>query len=106
MLLQERYSLAAVGEAADSAELLAQLTADHFEVVILVWELSGQPPEDLLPALHRLSERPSVIVLSGRPELEPRARAAGADAFVSMCDPPQRLLATLQAIDDDNLSEA
>jgi DNA-binding NarL/FixJ family response regulator len=98
LLLQERYVSVVVGEAADSAELLAQLAAQQPTVVLLEWDLPGQSTEDLLPAVRGLDHRLEVIVLSGRPELEPRARAAGADAFVSLCDPPQRLLAALQAL--------
>ncbi len=95
----EAPDLEVVGEAADSAELLAQLAAQQPNVVLLEWDLPGQPTEDLLPAVRGLDHRLEVIILSGRPELEPRARAAGADAFVSLCDPPQRLLAALQAIE-------
>ena len=99
LFLQERHASEVVGEAADSAELLAQLAAQQPNVVLLEWGLPDQPMEDLLPAVRGLDHRLEVIILSGRPELEPRARAAGADAFVSWCDPPQRLLAALQAIE-------
>jgi len=99
LLLQERHASEVVGEATDSAELLAWLATQRPNVVLLEWDLPGQPMEDLLPAVRDLDHRLEVIILSGRPELEPRARAAGADAFVSLCDPPQRLLAALQAIE-------
>jgi DNA-binding NarL/FixJ family response regulator len=36
-----------------------------------------------------------VIALSGRPAARRSAMAAGADAFVSKADPPERLLKTI-----------
>jgi len=103
LLLGERRALEVAAEATDSTELLANLSAGSCDVVLLDWELPGLPAADLLSALHRLYERLSVIVLSGRPELEAMARAAGADAFFSMCDPPKRLVETLQALGERSL---
>ena len=98
ILFREEPGLDVIGEAADSQGLLALAKSLRPDVVLLDWELPGQPAADLLAALSKLNGRPSVIVLSGRPELESSARAAGADAFVSMVDPPKRLLAALRAI--------
>jgi DNA-binding NarL/FixJ family response regulator len=44
-----------------------------------------------------------VVVLSGRPEVRREALAAGADAFVSKVDPPERLLAALHAMDSRSM---
>jgi hypothetical protein len=41
-----------------------------------------------------------VIVLSGRPELEPAVRDAGAHAFFNLGEPPRRLLSALRAIQE------
>lgn len=98
ILLREEPGLDVVGEAADSQELLALAESHRPDIVLLDWDLPGQPVAHLLAALRGLNSRPSVVILSGRPELEPTARAAGADAFVSMGDPPRRLLAALHAI--------
>jgi hypothetical protein len=40
-----------------------------------------------------------VIALSGRPEARQAAIYAGADAFVSKADPPERLLMTIRSVD-------
>jgi DNA-binding NarL/FixJ family response regulator len=98
MFLEEGHGFQVVGEAADSEELLAEVESKHPDVVLLEWELPGQPAVDLLPRLRSLNSRLCVIVLSGRPDLEEEARATGADFFVSLGDPPKRLLATLQAL--------
>ncbi len=98
ILLREEPGLDVIGEAADSQELLALAKSHRPDIVLLDWELPGQSAAGLLAALRELNRRPSVVILSGRPELEPSARAAGADSFVSMGDPPKRLLAVLHAI--------
>ncbi len=98
ILFREETGLDVIGEAADSQELLALAESHRPDIVLLDWDLPGQPAADLVAALCGLTARPSVVILSGRPEMEPTARAAGADAFVSMCDPPRRLLAALHTI--------
>ena len=101
LLLQEASGFEVVGEAADSEELLAEVQAKYPNVVLLEWELPSQPGLELLPALRGRNGRPVVIVLSGRPELERAVRDAGAHAFFNLGEPPQRLLAILQAIQED-----
>jgi DNA-binding NarL/FixJ family response regulator len=101
LLLHEGRGFQVVGEAADSEELLAEVRGKHPNVVLLEWELPGQSSIDLLPTLKSLNSRLCVIVFSGRPELEEAARAAGADLFFSLGEPPKRLLAALQAFDGE-----
>jgi DNA-binding NarL/FixJ family response regulator len=43
-----------------------------------------------------------VIVLSGRPEARQAVLDAGADAFVSKVEPPERLLAAIAAAEHSN----
>jgi DNA-binding NarL/FixJ family response regulator len=64
-------------------------------LVLLDWGLPGLPSKALLPALRALCPHLKVVVLSGRPEARQAALDAGADAFVSKIDPPERLLAAL-----------
>lgn len=100
-LLQEASGFEVVGEAADSEQLLAEIQAKHPNVVLLEWGLPGQPGLKLLPALRSHDGRSVVIVLSGRPELKRAVQDAGAHAFFNLGEPPQRLLAMLQAIKED-----
>jgi DNA-binding NarL/FixJ family response regulator len=106
LFLHEGRGFQVVGEAADSEELLAEVRSKHPNVVLLEWELPGQPTIDFLPRLRGVNSRMSVIVFSGRPELEEAARTAGADLFFSLGDPPKRLLAALQAFDGEKGLEA
>lgn len=95
LLLEENPELDVVGEATEAGELLAQVDMACPDLVLLDWELPGSQAADLLPALRQHLPHLVVIALSGRPEARQSALDAGADAFVSKGDPPERLLATL-----------
>lgn len=95
LLLEEDPRLDVVGEATEAEELLAQVEVTSPDLVLLDWELPGSQAADLLFALHQHYPHLAVIALSGRPEAGRAALAAGADAFVSKGDPPERLLAVL-----------
>ena len=87
-----------VGECSDLESLVVQSKEFNPDLVLLDWELRGRPATALLFAAHAPNFRPKTIVLSGRPEAEQAALAAGADAFVSKADPPDRLLSTLREL--------
>ncbi|MFN2169387.1 MAG: response regulator [Anaerolineae bacterium] len=96
ILLREEADLQVIDEATDSEALVAHVETFRPDVVVLDWRLPGQPLAQLIAALHNHNKRPGVIVLSGRPEIEQDVRAAGADAFFHMGDPPWRLVALLR----------
>lgn len=85
-----------VGETAEARHLLQQVEQTLPDVILLDWELPGFSPNGLLHRLHALFPGLKVIALSGRPEARQAALEAGVDAFVSKCDPPDRLLAALR----------
>jgi len=87
-----------IGECSDLESLMVQVKKFKPALVLLDWELRGRPATALLFAAHTLNFRPKTIVLSGRPESEQAALAAGADAFVSKADPPEYLLNTLRKL--------
>jgi DNA-binding NarL/FixJ family response regulator len=96
-LLRQQAGLVVVGEAAHAAELLARAGETAPDVVLLGWDLPGLPAAELPAALRRACPGARLIVLSSRPEARQAALAAGADAFVSKIDPPERLLAAISA---------
>ena len=96
LLLEQELAPETVGEAAEAEMLLAQIAASCPELVLLDWGLPGMAAEDLLIALRQTCAALTIIVLSGQPEAEEKALAAGADAFVSKADPPERLLAAMR----------
>ena len=94
-LLEQQTGVQVVGEAAHTAALLSQVQEACPDLVLLDWNLPDVAAVELLPALRELCPSLPVIALSGQPEVRRAALAAGADAFVSKADPPERLLAAL-----------
>ena len=101
-LLEERSGFEVVGEAADAEDLLAQIEAACPDLVLLSWGLPGPTGADLLPALRSACDDLYVIVLSGRPEARQVVLDAGANAFVSKVEPPERLLAAIASAEHTN----
>ncbi len=99
--LQEEQGLILAGETSRAEALLALVEATRPDLVLLDWELLDQPVADLLSALQALDFQVKVIVLSSQPDIQQAALAAGVDAFVSKGDPPERLLTTLRAIQQE-----
>jgi DNA-binding NarL/FixJ family response regulator len=95
LLLEQEEDIEVVAEAPDSLSLLAQVEKSRPDLVLLDWSLQATMAVDLLVALRALCPGLAVIVLSGQPDAEQDALDAGADAFVSKADPPERLLAAI-----------
>lgn len=95
-----------IQETADLDGLARQVKDFQPDLVLLDWELPGRPAAALLLVLHGLTYHPRVIVLSTRPESEQDALAAGADAFVSKSDPPERLLTSVRHLVQEAREEA
>jgi DNA-binding NarL/FixJ family response regulator len=108
LLLEHEPGLRVVGETDKVEGLLAQLKAVKPDLILLDWELpdpsvtyaSPDPGSNILSVLRSHCPHLQVIALSGRPEARQAALAAGADAFVSKGDPPERLLSTLRTIEE------
>jgi DNA-binding NarL/FixJ family response regulator len=98
-LLERQPGIEVVGEAANSEGLLNQVKTTCPDLVLLDWSLLDAVANDLLPILREADPELSVIVLSGRPEMRRTALTAGADAFVSKTDPPERLLNAIRFVD-------
>jgi DNA-binding NarL/FixJ family response regulator len=95
--INEQPHMVIVGECLQADTLSNQVEMLHPDLLLLDWDLPGRSTSQL-PALSTSRGRPWVIVLGVRPEAEKAALAAGADAFLSKADPPERLLAVLQQI--------
>ena len=97
LLLEQDADIEILGEAVDTTGLLDWAKAACPDVVLLDWELPGLPAAEVLELLRLRCPGLRVIALSGRPRTRQAALAAGADAFVSKGDPPECLLAALDA---------
>jgi DNA-binding NarL/FixJ family response regulator len=98
MLLRHEPGLTLTGESSDAESLVLESRELVPDLILLDWELAGRPSHSLIADLKESVPHLQVIVLSGRPESEKRALAAGADVFVSKTDPPDRLLAAVQGL--------
>jgi DNA-binding NarL/FixJ family response regulator len=98
VLLEHQPGLEVVGEVVDAEELLAQIEKNNPDLVLLHWRLRRGTIADQLPNVREGRPNLAVIVLSGHPEVEDAALAAGADAFVSKADPPERLLGAIAGV--------
>lgn len=95
VLLERQPGLEVVGEAVNREDLVAQVGTLRPDMILLAWELPGNRQSGLPSTLRQMCPDLVVIALSGRPEAHGAALAAGADAFVSKGDPPERLLAAI-----------
>ena len=106
VLLEHQPEYQIVGEVADGDDLLAQITTTGPDLVLLHWRLRGWsaadpsacPGQGSLRGLREAFPGLAFIVLSGHPEVEDAALAAGADAFVSKADPPESLLEVIAGV--------
>ena len=96
-LLEVEPNQRVVGEATNVDSLVTMIDENHPDLVLLDWEMTQKQDTDTLMALRKLLPGIKVIALSGNPEVGSLALEAGADAFVCMCDPVDRLLAAVSA---------
>ena len=98
LVLDQEPDLQLVGETADAAALLQAVVEKAPDVLLLDWELPGLPAAQLLRLLH--FERPAlkVVAMSTDPQVEQRALAAGAAAYLSKGGPPRRLSSIIQTL--------
>jgi DNA-binding NarL/FixJ family response regulator len=92
ILLEQQRGWQITGEAASAQELIEQMSYDSPDIVLLDWELPGMPLDRLLKSLRQACPELQVISLSGRYELRQAALEAGADAFASKAEPPEKLI--------------
>ena len=97
LIVTDGVGMLVVGEVAQVGDLWSQMQTAQPEVLLLDWSMVAAQAGTLLPALHATWPGLYIIALSWRPELEPAVLRAGADAFVSKTDPPERLVQALQA---------
>lgn len=100
LVVEQLVGYRIAGEVADCDELLAATQALSPDIVLLDWELpsgvaGGEAP---LAALRASAPDVRVVAMSARHGARARARAAGADAFVSKGEPPRRLIEVLDGL--------
>jgi DNA-binding NarL/FixJ family response regulator len=94
-LIEAQPGIQLVGAFGAGPNLIVQLLALRPDVVLLDWGLPNHLAEQVLLAARRAPSPLRVLVLSTRPDHEIRARAAGADAFITKSEPPRLLIPLL-----------
>ncbi|MCX6032525.1 MAG: response regulator [Chloroflexi bacterium] len=100
VLMAQQPGVTDVVEVADAAALVVELRAGRADLLLLDWDLPGLAEAGGLRALRPAAPQLGVLCLSGRPGARRAALAAGADAFVSKSDPPERLVDAVRCCSD------
>ncbi len=92
-------SMEVVGEAADWATTLAHVPISRIDMLLIEWDLLPNSPTAALDELRRTCPTALVIVLISHWDARQQAAfSAGADAFISRCETPDRVAEHLRAI--------
>ncbi|MBN1401943.1 MAG: response regulator transcription factor [Anaerolineae bacterium] len=96
LLLSQEPHLRVVGEATTADQLLGQIESIRPDLLLFAWGLPGCPSVALLGQMAQRRPDMRILVLASRPEARAAALQAGAHAFVSKVDPPERLLGAIR----------
>jgi len=94
-MLHEKPEFEVSGEAMDAYKLLTLVMENHPDLVLMDCELPGMSNTNLINELHKVMPKPVVVVMGSNHEKGRMIIKAGADAFVSKSDPPDRMLAMM-----------
>jgi DNA-binding NarL/FixJ family response regulator len=94
--LKQANGSVVVDEASDASDAVRMVAEWQPDLVLLDWELPDRGDVALLNRLRAARPNLTVIAVSGMPEARRAALEAGADAFVSKGDPPDRLLSAVR----------
>ena len=85
------------GEAADWSSTLAHAPASRADMLLVDWDLLPNAPREALNKLRKACPAALVIVLISHLDARQQAAlSAGADAFISKAEPPERVAERLQ----------
>lgn len=97
LLFEQQPGWKVAGEAEDTQALLDAVHNHCPDLVLLDWELSGMPAEELLNLIRQDCPCLGVVFMSGNIELRSMALQAGADIFIYKADPPEKLLEQIRS---------
>ena len=96
VLLERQPGFEVVGEAVAIDDLLSKTKTSHPDLILLDWDLPGLTTIGSIATIKKERPKLFITVISGRLEAQQAALVAGADAFVSKSEPPERLLAAIR----------
>jgi DNA-binding NarL/FixJ family response regulator len=87
------------GEAADWSTTLVQVPVNRIDMLVIDWDLLPNPPSAGLDELRKACPAALVIVLISYLDARQQAAlSAGADAFISKGELPERVAERLRAV--------
>ena len=90
-----------VGESSDWLTTLSEAPVSRADMLLVDWDLLPMAPTESLEALRKACPAALVIVLISRLDARQQAAlSAGADAFISKCEMPDRVVARLKILAD------
>ena len=95
VLFEKEPDIDVAGEASSTESLQKQISACSPDVLIVDWLLLDNHSFERLQDLRAIAPNMKIIILSSKPEQRETILHAGADAFISKIDPPDRLLAAI-----------
>lgn len=98
ILLGQQTGLDVVDETGELGNLVVKTGEWGPDLLLLDWELSSLKVSDIIPVLRHLQPGIRIIALSVRPEASGPALSAGADAFVSKGENPEKLLEAINKV--------
>jgi DNA-binding NarL/FixJ family response regulator len=97
MLLELKMEV--VGEAADWETTLAQAPTSRIDMLLIDWDLLPNSPNAALDELRMACPAALVVILISRMDARQQAAlSAGADAFISKAESPDRVAERLRSV--------
>jgi DNA-binding NarL/FixJ family response regulator len=97
-LLGALYQASEIREAADGYEAVHLVDEFHPDLILMDARMPKMNGLEALRLIRSKYPQIKIVILSMYPDFKAEALAAGADAFISKSDPPEKLRATLKDI--------
>lgn len=95
-MLEAKSQFEVIGDAVNAYRLLNLVIETPPDLVLMDSELPGMSNASLINELHKVKSKPVVVVMGSSNAAGEMIIKAGADAFVSKTDPPERMLEVMQ----------
>jgi DNA-binding NarL/FixJ family response regulator len=98
-MLEEKPQFNVIGDAVNAYKLLNLVIENPPDLVLMDSELPGMSNANLINELHKVVPKIIVVVMGGSKADGAMLIKAGANAFVSKSDPPDRMLKIIQGFE-------
>jgi DNA-binding NarL/FixJ family response regulator len=98
LLLSEEPGAQVIGSASNTGGLLALIKSDLPDLILLDWDLPGQPIHDVISEIEACEPPPVVVLLGNEASLSDEALGAGAEHYIQKGDPPEKLLEVFRRV--------